>query len=161
YLNRYNSMSLRDELRHLLGLDRGLEQGLLTYALDQGTADLHYTQSLQQANAIDTLERRRIVREYLGPRLRGCRVFMFTVGMAEGWFDGAAGRYLNNTPGPRVMAKYGSRFEVHMTRFTQHLEALEQARETLVAALGERIRIVATVSPVPLELTFQDRDVVA
>jgi hypothetical protein len=162
YLNRYNSMSLRDEIRHLLGLDPALEQGLLTYPLEQGaTADLHYTQALPQTNAIGTVERRRIVREHLGPRLRACRVVVLTLGMAECWFDRAAGRYLNNTPGPRVMATYGGQLEVHMTRFAQHLEALEQAHATLVAALGDDLRIVATVSPVPLELSFQDRDVVA
>jgi hypothetical protein len=162
YLNRYNSMSMRDELRHLLGLEPALEQGLLTYPLEQGaTADLHYTQSLPQANPIGTVERRRIVRDYLGPRLRACKVFVFTLGMAECWYDRAAGRYLNNTPGPRVMAAYGGQLEVHMTRFAQHLEALEQAYAALVEALGADLRIVATVSPVPLEQSFQDRDVVA
>jgi hypothetical protein len=162
YLNRYNSMSLRDELTHLLGLDPALEQGLLTYPLEQGmTADLHYTQSLAQTNPVGTVERRRIVREHLGPRLRECRVFVVTLGMAECWFDREAQRYLNNTPGPRVMAMYGAQLEVHMTRFAQHLEALEQAHATLSGSLGDNIRVVVTVSPVPLELSFQDRDVVA
>src|SRR5262249_12670108 len=157
-----NSMSLRDELRHLLGLDPALEEGLVTYPLEAwATADLHYSQALPQTTPKGALGRRRIVREHLGPRLRECKVFVFTLRMAECWFDRAAGRYLNNTPGPRVMAKYGEQLEVHLTRFAQHLEALEQAHETLTAALGDDIRVVATVSPVPLEQSFQDRDVVS
>ncbi len=161
YLNRYNSMSLRDEVRHLLGQDSELEQGLLTYPLEGGaTADLHYTQSLAQVNALATVDRRRRVREHLGPRLRECRVFVFTLGMAECWFDRAAGRYLNNTPGPRVLARYGDQLEVHLTRFPQHLAALEDVHAMLMAQLGDGVRIVITVSPVPLELTFLDRDVV-
>jgi hypothetical protein len=161
YLNRYNSMSLLDEVRHLLGLAPELEQGLLTYALENGaTADLHYTQSLPQAGPLQTLDRRRIVREHLGPRLRESKVLVFTLGMAECWYDSAAGRYLNNTPGPRVMAAYGDRLEVHMTRFAQHLEAVEQTHAVLAQELGADFRVIVTVSPVPLELSFQQADVV-
>lgn len=161
YLNRYNTMSLHDEVRHLLGLDPALEQGALTYGLDNNTAaDLHYTQSLPQVGVLPTIDRRRIVRDHLGARLRDSRVFVFTLGMAECWYDSAAGRYLNNTPGPRVMAAYGDRLEVHMTRFAQHLEAIEKTHAVLTQALGPDIRVIITVSPVPLELSFQEDDVV-
>lgn len=161
YLNRYNSMSMLDEFRHLLGQAPELEQGLLTYSLDRGaTADLHYTQSLRQVDMPTTLARRQRVRKHLGPLLRNSRLFVLTLGMAECWYDAEAGRYLNNTPGPRVLAAYGERLSVHLTRFEQHLAALRGLHELLTQTHGEDFRLVITVSPVPLERTFLDQDVV-
>lgn len=161
YLNRYNSMSMLDEVRHLLGLAPELEDGLLSYTLNRGaTADLHYSQSVPQTDRERSLLRRQRVRERLGPQLRRARVVVLTLGLAECWFDRAAGRYLNNTPGPRVMAAFGEQLEVHQTTFGQHLAALQSLHGVLTQALGEGLKIVVTVSPVPLERTFLDQDVI-
>jgi GSCFA family len=161
YLNRYNSMSMLDELRHLLGLAPDIEQGLLTYALDRRTvADLHYTQSLRQVDMETTLARRQAVREHLGPLLRRCKLIVITLGMAECWYDEAAGRYLNNTPGPRVQAAFGDRLSVHLTRFDQHRAALSSLHEVLQSVHGMDFKLVVTVSPVPLERSFLSQDVV-
>jgi len=161
YLNRYNTMSMLDEFRHLLGMAPELESGLLCYALDKGAAaDLHYTQSLRQVDMETTLARRRKVRERLGPLLRRCKLFVLTLGMAESWFDEAAGRYLNNTPGPRVLAAFGDRLVVHLSKFDDHLNALASLHRLLLSVHGEDFRIVITVSPVPLERSFLDQDVV-
>jgi hypothetical protein len=161
YLNRYNSMSMLEEFRHLLGQAPELEQGLLTYALDgRSVADLHYTQSLRQVDLATTLARRRQVREYLGPLLRRSKLYVLTLGMAECWHDAEAGRYLNNTPGPRVLAAYGDRLTVHLTRFDQHIAALNALHALLTSLHGEDFKIVVTVSPVPLERSFLSQDVV-
>lgn len=161
YLNRYNSMSMLDEFRHLLGVAPEIEHGLLTYPLSRGcAADLHYTQSLRQADIETTLARRQAVRQHLGPLLRRCKLFVLTLGMAECWFDEKAGRYLNNTPGPRVMAAFGEQLAVHLTRFEQHRVALESLHELLRSVHGDDFRIVVTVSPVPLERSFLSQDVV-
>lgn len=161
YLNRYNCMSMLDEFRHLLGQDAALEQGLLSYGLEKGAcADLHYSQSLPQANAAHTLERRRLVREHLGAAARRSKVYVLTLGMAECWFDSQAGRYLNNTPGPRVLAAYGTQLEVHLTTFSQHLGALQGLHGLLSQVHGADFQVVVTVSPVPLERTFLDADIV-
>jgi len=161
YLNRYNTMSMRDEFAHLLGADPEIEAGVLVYPLGQGAAaDLHYSQSLRQADVPATLARRQAVRECLGPRLRRCRLVVLTLGMAECWFDERAGRYLNNTPGPRVLAAFGDRLCVRLTRFEEHLHALESLYGMLQRVHGEDFRIVLTVSPVPLERSFLGRDVV-
>ena len=162
YLNRYNSMSMLDEFRHLLGMAPEIEAGLLTYALDRGSAaDLHYTQSLKQADLATTLARRAQVRGHLGPLARRCKLYVLTLGMAECWFDEAAGRYLNNTPGPRVLAAFGEQLSVHLTRFEQHRAALEDLHRTLESVHGGDFKIVITVSPVPLERSFLAQDVVA
>ena len=161
FLNRYNSMSMLDEFRHLLGGDAELESGLSTYPLDKGAvADLHYTQSLPQSNTANTLERRRLVREHQGAALRRSKLYVLTLGMAESWFDNQSGRYLNNTPGPRVLAAYGTQLEVHLTTFSQHLQALQELHALLSQVHGADFQVVITVSPVPLERTFLDADIV-
>ena len=161
YLNRYNSMSMLDEFRHLLGVAPEIENGLLGYPLDRGAAaDLHYTQSLRQVDWDTTLLRRRVVREHLGPLVRRCKLYVMTLGMAECWYDAAAGRYLNNTPGPRVLAAYGDRLSVQLTRFDQHRQALQALHGLLGQVHGNDFKIVITVSPVPLERSFLAQDVV-
>jgi len=161
YLNRYNTMSMRDEFAHLLGADPEIEAGALMYPLGQGAAaDLHYSQSLRQADLPTTLARRQAVRECLGPRLRHCRLIVLTLGMAECWYDEQAGRYLNNTPGPRVLAAFGDRLGVRLTRFEEHIRALESLYAMLQRVHGADFRVVVTVSPVPLERSFLGRDVV-
>lgn len=162
YLNRYNSMSMLDEFRHLLGVAPEIETGLLTYPLDRGSAaDLHYTQSLRQVDLAATLQRRRMVREYLAPHVRRCKLYVLTLGMAECWFDAEAGRYLNNTPGPRVLAAFGDRLSVHLTRFDQHRQSLQDLHRLLASVHGSDFKVVITVSPVPLERSFLAQDVVA
>ncbi|MBP8925524.1 MAG: GSCFA domain-containing protein [Pseudomonadales bacterium] len=161
YLNRYNSMSMLEEFRHLLGASPALDAGLLIYPLDNAcVADLHYSQSLKQVDMETTLARRHRVREYLGPLVRQCKTYVITLGMAECWFDEKAGCYLNNTPGPRVLAAFGDQLSVHLTRFEQHLRALEELYKTLYRIHGSDFRIIVTVSPVPLERSFLPQDVV-
>lgn len=161
YLNRYNTMSLVEEIRHLLGQAPEIAAGQLLYAVDKrAVADLHYSQALPQCSLDDSLQRRALVRDYLGRTIRGCSVFVFTLGLAEAWYDAAEERYLNNTPGPRVMAAFDDRLEIHLTTFRQHLEALERLYDILAAELKNGIKIIVTVSPVPLERTFFDQDVI-
>jgi hypothetical protein len=161
YLNRYNTMSMYEEFRHLLGLAPEIESGQLIYPLEKrAAADLHYSQALPQRTQDEALQRRALVRDYLGRALRRCSVFIVTLGLAEVWFDTIAGRYLNNTPGPRVMEAHADRLEVHLTTFELHLRALRQVHDLLTAELKHAFRIVVTVSPVPLEKTFFDQDVI-
>lgn len=162
YLNRYNTMSMLSEVRHLLGCEPGLEAGRLIYPVGAGTAaDLHYSQALPQVDVARSIERRALVRARLGDAIRGSSLFVLTLGLAEAWYDVAERIYLNNTPGPRVMAAFADRLEVHLTDFGQHLEALETLHDALAGVAGTALRIVVTVSPVPLEKTFFGWDVIS
>ncbi len=161
FLNRYNSMSMLEEFRHLLGVAPEIEAGLLTYASGSSQlADLHYSQSVNQAAKSVVLERRKLVREHLGSALRRSRLFVLTLGMAECWYDKDADRYLNNTPGPRVLASSGKRLEVRLTTFNAHLQALEAIHQLLSSELGADFKVVITVSPVPLQRTYLEQDIV-
>lgn len=161
YLNRYNTMSMLAEVKHILGMAPAIEQGQLSYPINEtAAADLHYSQSLPQVSLEKTVKRRGIIRDYLQSIIGECSVFVITLGLAEAWYDTSSASYLNNTPGPRVLAAYGDHFEIHLTDFLQHLQALEDIRETLTASLGDRLRLIVTVSPVPLEKTFFPQDVI-
>jgi hypothetical protein len=161
YLNRYNTMSMYEEMRHLFGRAPEIERGRLIYPLDKrAAADLHYSQALPQKSAAELVQRRALVRDYLAPALRQCSVFVVTLGLAEVWFDVQEKCYLNNTPGPRMMAAYADRLEVHLTSFAQHLLSLEKLHALLSGELKHGFKIVLTVSPVPLEKTFFEQDII-
>jgi GSCFA family len=100
------------------------------------------------------------VREHLARELACCRVFVLTLGLAEAWYDAQAGRHLNNTPGPRVMAKFGARLSVQLTGFAHNLAALQALHAELAGRFADGFKLVVTVSPVPLERTFLAGDVV-
>jgi hypothetical protein len=162
YLNRYNSMSLLQEFHHLFGLAPEIADGQLIYPINTGAAaDLHYSQALPQVTKDETLKRRLLVRKFLGRQIRRCSVFIITLGMAEAWYDKETQRYLNNTPGPRIMAAYNDRFEIHLSAFGQNIEALEKLHETLSSELSHSFNLIITVSPVPLEKTFFEEDAIS
>lgn len=161
YLNRYNTMSMLTEFRHLLGRAPDIESGAIAYEIDaSAAADLHYSQSLPQVPRAGVIERRRIVREHLARELGRCRVFVLTLGLAEAWFDRRSGHHLNNTPGPRVLAKHGAALSVQLSGFAQNLAALQALHGELKACVPDGFKLVITVSPVPLERTFLAGDVV-
>ncbi|MGQ0485750.1 MAG: GSCFA domain-containing protein [Hyphomicrobiales bacterium] len=162
YLNRYNTMSLHDELANLLGCDPAVAGGALIYSISEtAAADLHYSQSLKQVDRKQSLERRQLVREHFGKAIRRCSVFVVTLGLAEAWYDMDAQRYLNNTPGPRVMEAHGERFQIRLTGFDENFQALEATHALLARELGSNFKMVITVSPVPLETTFFPDDIIA
>jgi hypothetical protein len=161
FLNRYNTLSMEAEFRNLLGQDDALSRGDLLYTINaRQCADLHYSQSLPQVSHEATLTRRAMVRDNLGAALRRCKLIIITLGLAECWFDSETERYLNNTPGPRVLERFGSQLQVHLTRHSQNLAALERLHKKLCEVLGADIKLVLTVSPVPLVQSFLDQDVV-
>lgn len=161
FTNRYNTMSLHRELERLLVDNPKVDDETLIYDVNQKrSSDLHYSQSLPQVSHEKSVERRTILKDYFGKSIRDCSVFIFTLGLAEVWYDVSSKMYLNNTPGAAVREKFKDKFEVHLTRYEQHVKALHELHELLTKNVGRDVRIVVTVSPVPLEATFFGQDIV-
>jgi len=90
---------------------------------------------------------------------KDCRVVVFTLGLVEAWFDKKTGIYLN-----RALPQYNAtlepdRFELHVLSF----DGLYAATKRLMSILAEKghpdLRVLLTVSPVPLLATFTKKDV--
>jgi hypothetical protein len=81
---------------------------------------------------------------------------IITLGLVEAWFDKKVGRYLNITP-------YNSfdqddRYELRITSFLDNLEALQKF-DSFIRKITPDLKIIVTVSPVPLSATFSGQDV--
>jgi hypothetical protein len=83
---------------------------------------------------------------------------ILTLGLVECWYDEAAGLYLNVAPSAGVIKKYPGRFQVHVLDHKSNLASMEEIYERAKAANPD-IRLIVTVSPVPLGATFTGEDI--
>lgn len=88
-----------------------------------------------------------------------CDVVVLTLGLVEAWWDAQTGLYLNRAPGYRTVKRHKGRFELRLLDHAANREALEQVRALLVRHGRPGLRMVVTVSPVPMSETFTGRDV--
>lgn len=88
-----------------------------------------------------------------------CDVVVLTLGLVEAWWDAQTGLYLNRAPGYRTVKRHKGRFELRLLDHAANREALEQVHALLVRHGRPGLRMVVTVSPVPMSETFTGRDV--
>jgi hypothetical protein len=86
-------------------------------------------------------------------------VVIITLGLNEVWFDSETNLYLNRAPTPILMRKYKDRFKFLVANYAQSYEALEKTL-ALVKSVNPNIKVILTVSPVPLGTTMTNQDVI-
>jgi len=84
-------------------------------------------------------------------------VFFFTLGMAEVFRDRRSGKVVCQKP-TYLGGGGAAETEMHLSGFAENSANLEAIRGH-IKAMNSDARIVVTVSPVPLERTFSDRDI--
>ena len=108
-----------------------------------------------------TLERamqiRARVQDILGD-IRSAQFLVLTLGLVESWFDSEANVYMNTAPTAGHISKYPGRFHVHVLDYRENMRHLEEIYETVKAA-NPGLRLIVTVSPVPLGATFTGQDI--
>jgi tetratricopeptide (TPR) repeat protein len=91
--------------------------------------------------------------------LADSHVVLITLGLVEAWFDNRSGSYINAAPPKSVAGADPARFELHVMDHDDVVASLHD----LIALLGQvcpaDVRLIFTVSPVPLNPTFTDKDV--
>lgn len=92
-------------------------------------------------------------------RVRQADVVVLTLGLSEVWFDRLSGLHLNAAVPEWVAARYPGRFELHVFDHAETLAQLEACHRLLSQGLAPHVRLLITVSPVPLARTFRQRDV--
>lgn len=90
--------------------------------------------------------------------LKKANVFFMTFGMAEVFINKSSGLVVCQKPG---YAGGGGKVETtyHMSSYAENLENLKRSAE-IIRSINPEARIFVTVSPVPLERTFSDNDIV-
>lgn len=86
-------------------------------------------------------------------------VVVLTLGYVETWFDRQMGLYLNVVPPVQLQKRHPGRFEFRVLSYRDVLEGLKAVHELLTRARSKPLRMLITISPVPLLATFRDMDV--
>jgi hypothetical protein len=86
-------------------------------------------------------------------------VLILTLGYVETWFDRRLGIYLNSMPPMQAIKADPDRFEFRVLSYRDVLDGLETLYALLNKHRTKPLRMLVTVSPVPLLATFREVDV--
>jgi len=150
-LNEYNPGTMNQRILFALG---GKEYPPETIVQ---SGDLYIDLLLPPGGAVmfeRAVERRREIAS-IYRQLASSDLVIITLGLVETWFDHETKLYLNQLPPPALAAKSPKRFEFKRLGVTACMRLLEEAFSALT---GAGPKILLTVSPVPLRVTFSDQD---
>ncbi len=156
-LNKYTPASILNELRWSLA---GAPFPQDSFVEEDGAwRDLQLA-ARAPADSLDGVrERRARVEEYFG-RLRGATVAIVTLGLVETWYDTQSGVMLNAAPSLWATRRAPGRFRLIVTDYNENLRTLRQIYDVLARHASPALRVIVTVSPVPLSETFSGQDVI-
>jgi hypothetical protein len=83
-----------------------------------------------------------------------------TLGLTESWLDTQTGVYFNGDLPHRLMVRHPGRFQYVNPGFDELLTEGRRVVEMIQAHGKPDVKIVMTVSPVPLATTFSDQDII-
>lgn len=156
--NKYNIHAINNEIRWAFGEERFPESGIVEVS-DGTFYDPHMTPVFAPADR-DTVMRRREIMTGIVRRALDANVVILTLGLIEVWKDMATGLVTNSTPDPRAIRRHPGRFVFGRLDYQENLDLLRGLHQTIRTHGQPGVRFIVTVSPVPLEATFTDRDVV-
>ena len=86
-------------------------------------------------------------------------VVIVTLGYVETWYDTKLGLYLNVSPPMQAIRAEPERFEFRVLSYADVMEGLRALHALLLKHRTKPLKMLITVSPVPLLATFRDMDV--
>lgn len=158
-LNNYGTPSIYNELVWAFDPERPFVPSDHLLEIKSGqVVDLHLSGAVSPASWEIVVARRAAIQKLM--RLSAeCRVVIMTLGLAEVWFDTATGYYLNEVVRPTLLRLHPGRFELHVLSFQEAFEFLDKALLLLRKNGHPDLRVILTVSPVPLYATHRPADV--
>lgn len=145
------------DLMEAISGEKEENEGLLYPAGGEKYHDYHYTRLFKSKSLQQCIERRSLIAQLYRNAAAQADVFVFTLGLCESFFDLNSNRYLNVTPDPKTAM--GQDLKFHFLSLEKNLENGKKVIEA-VTAINPTATIILTVSPVPLDVTFTDLDVV-
>jgi hypothetical protein len=92
-------------------------------------------------------------------RARDADVVIITLGYVETWYDTKLAIYLNTSPPQPLVKADPDRFEFRVLSYNDVLDALHDVHALLLKHRTKPLKMLVTISPVPLLSTFRDIDV--
>jgi len=130
----------------------------LLVQLDEATWEDPHLHMEGPPASFDRIKRRREEVERLIREVKYCGVFIFTLGLAESWFDTQTGLHLNRAPATPSLRKSPDRYRLHVLGHDEIVEELEFIYAMLEKHAPTGFRVLITVSPVPFKCTFTGQD---
>jgi hypothetical protein len=156
-VNKFTTASILNELRWSLAGEPFPKESLVE---ENGAwRDLHLASWAASSSLADVRRRRAQTQEYFG-RLRQATVVIMTLGLVETWHDAQADVMLNAAPSPGMIRRFPGRYSLIVTDYSENLRLLHEIYDTLNACAGDSVRIIVSVSPVPMGETFTGSDVI-
>jgi hypothetical protein len=91
-------------------------------------------------------------------QIKDCNTVFITLGMVEAWYDSELECYLNQPPHPKVLRAFPDRYYFKRMNVT---EVFDEMTEAISVLESQGInQIVVTTSPVALNRTFTNKDVI-
>lgn len=156
-VNKFTTHSILNEIENLeIGSADIGEQHFCE--VPDGWVDLQLTPHATPVTLERAIERRRYLIDEYFARLRDATVVIITLGLNEVWRDETTGLYLNKPPPLAIARRSEGRYALYITDADENHAVLEEICTRLMA-FNRNLKIVLTVSPVPMESTFSGRDV--
>ncbi len=86
-------------------------------------------------------------------------VLVMTLGLAEVWKDQASNTYLNARPYQAMLAKDPDRYTLEVLSFEETDDFLKRTFEIIFRRCRDDLRVILSVSPVPMAATYTGQDV--
>lgn len=156
-LNKYSSASMVSEFERFFG-KQDLENEGLIEALPGQWFDPQVSQ-LKMLGFEHAMDARKRVSAATAKIDQATLVFL-TLGLTETWRDTQTGLVLNRVPPPFMIKNQRERFEFINATHEQVVDDIHRVIELVRNQCNRDMRFVITISPVPLGMTFTDKDVV-
>jgi len=156
-LNKYSSASMVSEFERLF-TEQDIENEGLIEALPGQWFDPQASQ-LKMLDFERAMDARRRISAATAKVGQASLVFL-TLGLTETWRDTQTGLALNRVPPPFIIKNQPERFEFRNATHEEVVDDIHRVVELVRSQCNRDMRFVITVSPVPLGMTFTDKDVV-
>ncbi|QLC26660.1 GSCFA domain-containing protein [Parasphingopyxis algicola] len=158
-VNNFGTPSIYNEFAWAFGEQAFDEDKAIVEVGKDRFVDLHMVNSIRPGPFDEVLARRKGLLSATRS-LADCRVLIMTLGLAEVWWDEEAQTYLNTAPLPTVLNAAADRFSLHVLDFAECHDYLKRALDIAFAHGRDDLRVILTVSPVPMMATHRRTDVI-
>lgn len=157
-LNNYVPASIAPQIRWAFGLETFDIETHCLEARPGRYVDLQLTSALRPLPREDVIARRERINAVYR-HLAASQAVVLTLGYVEAWHDRKSHRHINTAPPKSVLDQDTGRFELHVLDYEEVHASLVDLVALLDQVCPSGYRIILTVSPVPLTVTFTREDV--
>jgi len=157
----FNPKNLSDCLDRVINNAWEIEDRHFAYVKRENAIYYLFMKIRANSNNLDEVKEKLVeIETYWKNWIAESDVIIFTLGLIEAWIDTKNGRSWQAFVGNIRSAKsYNNYAKFHVLSYKECLREVKKSIE-LVNSFGNKKNIIITVSPIPLDYTFRDQDIV-